>query len=205
MVYMKKILNKLLFLFIKAIATFLAWALFRLKVEGKDNLPKDAPFIVASNHTSFLDPGLIQIAIPARMSWITKKDVYENWYLKPLCWVSESIPINGAIEKALVALEEGRVLGIFPEGTRSRNGKLKDADTGIAILALRSGRPVLPIGIKGAFEAFPPGKNFFKPYPIVVKIGKPFSFEKKDKENIEESILNEKKDYVMDRIEELLI
>ena len=70
---MKKILNKFLFIFVKTIAKILAWSLFRLKIEGRENLPQKAPFIVASNHTSFLDPGLVQVAIPFKLSWVAKK------------------------------------------------------------------------------------------------------------------------------------
>lgn len=202
---MKKILNSFLYIFINNITKFLSWVFFRLKVEGRANLPEKGPFIIASNHASFLDSAVIQVAIPARISWIAKRGVYEERLLKPLHYIFGTIPMNGAIEKALTALENGETIGIFPEGTRSTDGKIKEADVGIAILALKSGKTVVPVGVKGSFEAFPPGKKFFRPYPVTVKIGKPISFEKRDKETIEVRLLEEAKNRVMDRIGELLV
>lgn len=201
---MKKALNRFLFLFLRAIGAFITWAFFRLKVEGGDGLPKTGPFIIVSNHTSFLDPLAIQVAVPVKISWITKRCIYENPFLRPIHRLSDSILINGAVEKALEALEEGRVIGIFPEGTRSPDGRLLEADVGVAILALKSGAPVIPVGVRGAHEAYPVGRRFFKPHQVTVRIGRGFSFEKEYKEDIEESLLRQKRDYVMERVEELI-
>lgn len=177
---------------------------FSLKVEGRNNLPEAGSFIVAANHTSFLDPMAVQTSIPAKINWIVRKDVIERKHLKVIHYIFDSIPVNGSVKSALTALEKGRVLGIFPEGRRSEDGKLEEAGNGVAILALKSGRPVVPVGIKGAFEAYPPGKKFFKPHPISVNIGRPLSFKKEEKEEIDESILQETKDRVMDGIRGLI-
>lgn len=201
---MKKILNRVFYIFVKVVVGFLAIIFFRLKVEGRDNILPKGPFIIACNHTSFLDVGVVQVAFPLKISWIAKKEVVDRWWLRPAHWIFDTITINGAVEKALEALEEGRVLGIFPEGARSPDGKIKKTDAGVAILALKSGMPIIPVGIMGAFEAYPPGKKFFKPHPITVKIGKPFSFKREQRDMIQEDILTEKRVYIIERIKDLL-
>jgi 1-acyl-sn-glycerol-3-phosphate acyltransferase len=176
-----------------------------LSVEGADNIPKRGPFIVAANHASFIDPLVLQMAIPINVSWITKKAVYHNkalWLIHRLC---RSIPVNGALDTAITALvDEGRVVGIFPEGTRSKDGLMKQADFGVAILALRSGSPVLPAGIMGSYEAFGPHAVFPKPRRVTVRIGRPFSFERCDSDEIDENVLTHSRDRVMDNIKRLL-
>lgn len=198
-------INNILYLLIKNLAVSLARLFFNPRVEGRENIPEKGPFIVAPNHTSLLDPVVVQSALPAKIYWIAKRSVYENPCLKFINYISGTIPMNGAVDKALSALKEGRVLGIFPEGGLSPDGRPKEANPGVAILALKSGESIVPIGIKGAYEAFPPGRKIFKPHPIVVKIGKPFSFERIDEEVIDGRLINETKDFVMERIKELLI
>jgi len=201
---MKTILSNILFNFFKSAAWILSCTFFSLKVEGRKNLPEGAPFIVVANHTSYLDPMVIQVAVPPRISWIAKKEVCEKWYLKPVHYVCGSIPANGSVKCALEALDQKRILGIFPEGVRSYDGKLKEAGRGIAVLALKSGAPIVPVGIKGAFEAYPPGRIFFRPHPVSVKIGSAFFFDKVTDDPIDEGIINNARSFVMKKIGELL-
>ncbi|NQT06356.1 MAG: 1-acyl-sn-glycerol-3-phosphate acyltransferase [Candidatus Omnitrophica bacterium] len=201
---MKKMLNNILYKLVKAIAGILVWVFFRLTVEGRENLPKGAPFILAANHTSFLDPMVIQLAVTNRISWIARKEVFNRPALRPLHYILRTIPINGALDKALDALGEGRVLGIFPEGTRSPDGRLKDADDGVAILALKSGKAIIPVGVKGAYEAYPAGERFFKPHPVTVRIGRPLFFKKQDVEVIDSQVIKGTKNAIMDGIRGLL-
>jgi len=202
---MKVILSKFLYMVIKITGMCIMRIFFSLKVEGRGNLPRSGSFIIAANHTSFLDPMAVQAALPVKVSWIVRKDVSEKRYLKFMHYIFDSIPVNGSVEKALVSLKKGHVLGIFPEGKRSNDGRLKEAGDGTEIVALRSGRPVVPVGIKGAFEAYPPGKRFFKPHPISVRIGRPIFFNKEEKEEIGELLLKETKDRVMDGIRTLIV
>lgn len=197
-------MTKLLYLAFKFLGKVLTKVLFSLEVEGRENVPVRGPFIVAANHTSFLDVVVIQSAIPRKISWITKKDVYEKRGLRILHRVFESIPVNGSVERAIEFIEKGRVVGIFPEGVRSADGRLKNADDGVAILALRSGRPVLPVGIKGAFEAYPPGRKFLRPHPITMRIGKPLNFNKVNQDSIEDGMLVETRDIIMAGIARLI-
>jgi 1-acyl-sn-glycerol-3-phosphate acyltransferase len=138
------------------------------------------------------------------INWVARKDVINKIYLKPLHYLWKSIPVNGAVDKAVAALEEGRNVGIFPEGTRTHDGRMKDGDTGVAVMALKTGKTIVPVCLKGSYEAFGRDKLFPRPHQLIVRIGKPFSFEKIDKEEIEESILEEKKNQIMDRLKELL-
>ncbi len=202
---MKKLINNCLYLLSRVFAMIVGRVLFRLKVGGRENLPSKGPFIIVSNHVSFLDSGLIQAAIPLRISWIAKKDVCEKWYLKLLHFIYDTIPVNGAVDRALEALNRGRVLGIFPEGTRSIDGKLKEGELGTAILALKSGAKIVPVGIKGAHEAMSPVHKSVRLRPIELKIGKPFAFKKAGPGKIEESLLKTKRDFIMEKIGELLI
>ena len=117
------------------------------------------------------------------------------------------IPVNtdgldsAALKESLTGLKEGDVLGIFPEGTRSKDGKLKDnVHSGAAYLAVKSGVQVLPIGIAGSFNVLPPGTSEFFPHPVTVNIGKPLIPPKKlSKENVD-LFMSE----ILDNIKELM-
>ncbi|MHB8171356.1 MAG: lysophospholipid acyltransferase family protein [Thermincolia bacterium] len=157
------------------------------KVFGKENLPATGGVIIASNHVSNLDPVIMGCTFDRRVSYLAKEELFKNpifgWYISKL----EAFPIKrgagdrGAIREALKILESGRCFGIFPEGTRSKNGELQEGKAGAAMLALKAKVPVLPIGIKGSGE----GKN------IVVWVGNPMYFDeyydrKATKEDLEE-------------------
>lgn len=151
--------------------------MFRLKAKGLENLPLNGNAIITANHSSYLDPVVVSVVIPKRIKWIIQKPVYHLWWLKWLFILTGMIPENGAIEKSLSSLKNGEVLGIFPEGGRSRNGSLRPGQNGVAILALKSAVPVIPCAIHGAFEAYPPTALFPRPYHIEILIGKPVKFE----------------------------
>lgn len=112
------------------------------------------------------------------------------------------IPENGAIEKSLAVLGNGEVLGIFPEGGRSKDGKLRPAKEGVAILAIKSGALVIPCAIRGAFEAYPPPAIFPKPHPVKILIGKPIKFE--IVEFPDEALISSALDKVMSAIKRLM-
>jgi 1-acyl-sn-glycerol-3-phosphate acyltransferase len=201
---MQKIVDKALYLLIKSVIWVLMHSYFRLHVEGMDNVPKEGPFIVASNHASFLDAPAIQLTIPQHVSWIAKQAVMEKKALGFVHRLMRSIALNGSIKKALDALtEEKRVLGIFPEGTRTRDGKIDRARTGAAVMALKTGSPVVPVGIKGTYELFPANSFFPRPGRIHLRIGRPIPSERRREEKIDEALVNAKTDEIMKRIREL--
>ena len=150
-----------------------------------DAIPKDGPLILASNHASNLDgPVVGSWIIPAmgrRIHWMGKKEMFD-WPV--IGWLAANGGIHpvdrskadvGAFRLATRVLAEGGVLLVFPEGTRSPTGALQEARDGIAVLALRSGAPVVPIGIAGSHAVWPKGQQL--PHPggrVTVRIGEPF-------------------------------
>ncbi len=145
---------------------------FRIKVKGLENIPARGNFIITANHSSYLDPVAIGVAVPRRIKWIVRKDVYDVRWLKPLLESLGMIRENGSVGKALDLLIKGESVGVFPEGARSPDGKLGEGKKGVAIMALRSGVPVVPCAVGGAFKAYPRGVVFPRPYPVEIIIGK---------------------------------
>lgn len=154
--------------------------LSRLKVKGVDNIPAKGRIIIAANHSSYLDPVVVGVAVPRRISWVVRKDVFDVWWLKWLFALTGMIRENGSIGKAASLLEKGGAVGMFPEGGRSFDGKLGKGKNGVAIMALKTGTAVVPCAVLGAFEAFPRGAMLPKPYPVRIAIGEAIRFEKID-------------------------
>jgi len=167
---------------LKAILTPILRLLFRIRVEGADNLPDDGPVIVASNHLSFLDSIFIPLVIRRRVTFVAKAEYFDSWKTKWFFSAVGQIPVRReggsagerALASALDVLRDGGVFGIYPEGTRSRDGDLHRGHTGVARLALRSGAPIVPVGLVGTRDVQPPDRTlprFFQ--PITVKFGTP--------------------------------
>lgn len=147
---------------------------FRLKVEGLENLPQKTNFIVVANHSSFLDTLVVGAAIPKRTYWIAMRDLYRIFWLRWFFQLIDALPSGSASDKAVSLLTENKNIGLFPEGGLSRDGKLREFRRGAALLAIKTGRPIVPCAVLGTFQAFPKGVNFPKFFvPIKVKIGKP--------------------------------
>jgi len=134
--------------------------MFDLVVEGREHLPPSGPYIVAANHHNYLDGVVLGAVAPEPIRFIVMPRVWRATPLHPLFHRHVgSIPINlerpdpGGLKKALGALAEGSVVGIFPEGPFSVCGRLERGLPGVALLALRSGAPVVPAGITGTYEA----------------------------------------------------
>jgi len=175
---------------VKAIlGPFLA-LLFRPWAEGTGNVPREGPAILASNHLSFADHFFGPLPLPRKVTFLAKAEYFTGRGLKGL--VSKAffrgvgqIPVDRAggqaSERALVTglhvLAEGRLLGIYPEGTRTPDGRLYRGKTGVARLALESGAPVIPTAMVGTFEFMPPGRLWprlrIRPG---VRFGKPLDF-----------------------------
>ncbi len=124
--------------------------LFGLIIHGMERVPREAPLIVASNHSQYPDPVLVCLAVPRRMQWMAKKQLFAFPYTKFFRFIG-SFPVDregggrGAIRAALAFLARGWALGIFPEGTHHGAEGSKEAKTGAVVLAVRSGAPVLPV------------------------------------------------------------
>ena len=175
------------------------------KVEGLENIPKDRPFIIASNHASYYDALLPAVIIVPRINKkihpLVNSYYWRHFITRFFLDLWEAIPVyvgkeknakeknRKAFEKALSCLKKEEMIMIFPEGARSKDGKLKKAFTGVARLALKSKAPVLPLGVIGSDKVLPIGAAFPRFARCEVKIGKPMYFNnKKQNEKIYQQI-----------------
>jgi 1-acyl-sn-glycerol-3-phosphate acyltransferase len=158
--------------------------LFGLDVSGLERLPEKEPFILAANHHNYLDGIVLGVAVPRPISFLVMPRVYHASPLHPPFHRRiGSIPVNlerpdpGAIKSALRVLEEGGVVGIFPEGPFSREGRLMPGQSGVAMIALRAGVPVVPAAVTGTYEALC-GRRFYVPRltRLAVRFGEPLRF-----------------------------
>lgn len=164
---------------------------FKLKVEGLENLPQKTNFIIVANHNSFLDPLVMMVAIPKKIHCIALRDLYSITWMRWFFRVTETLPSGSASSKAIHLLTKDKNIGLFPEGGVSRDGKLKEFRRGAALLALKTGRPIVPCAILGTFEALPYGTKFPKFVPTKVKIGRPKYLLKEFEDVIDDMYLQE--------------
>jgi 1-acyl-sn-glycerol-3-phosphate acyltransferase len=140
--------------------------LFRGEVRGTEYLPKVGPFLIAGNHASHLDPPMIGVHVPRQMCFFARKTL---WSGKIASWWLDSvgtIPVDrdggqdvGALKRVLRALADGKVMILFPEGTRSSDGRLQTAKPGVGFIVCKTQVPVVPARIFGSFEAFGKGMS----------------------------------------------
>ncbi|MFA6171918.1 MAG: lysophospholipid acyltransferase family protein [Patescibacteria group bacterium] len=146
------------------------------EIKGKENLPKKGPYIIAANHQSYMDIICLMSALPdVRLTFLAAERMFSAPCLKQLMIYTGQIKVdrkapdkNEVIAAGLEALKNNKILAIFPQGTRSRNGKIEKAFTGVARFALESGVPVIPVGIKNTYEILP----HYKILPAMKKIVK---------------------------------
>ena len=130
--------------------TLLCRFLFGYALHGGEKVPSEGPIIVASNHSQYADPVLVCVAVPRRLQWMAKKQLFSFPFRKFFEFIG-SFPVDregggrGAIRASLAYLAEGWALGIFPEGTHRGAGGSREAKSGVVVLAVRSGSPVLPV------------------------------------------------------------
>jgi len=156
--------------------------LWKISYIDTANIPKTGPLIIASNHASHLDPPLIGAGVPRKVTFIAKQELFSvpfvGWWMKQIGQIS--VARGGGGKEALATAEEvlrndGCII-IFPEGTRTKSGRMQRGRTGVAVLALRTGAPVIPAAVEGTFEAFGHGKKIPKPGRVTVQFGKPLTF-----------------------------
>ena len=158
--------------------------LFDLKVYGRENVPKEGGALLLSNHQSFMDPVLVAVKLQRPVSYMAKLQLFED---KPFfAWLIRSLhafPIKrnsadvAALKQAIARLEEGNLLNIFPEGTRTRDGQIGKILPGVVVVIRRAGVPVVPVVIDGSFQAWPRWRKLPHPHPIRLKYGPPLKTE----------------------------
>ncbi len=174
---------------VKAFLTPVLRLLFRPFVSGAQNLPPTGGAIIAGNHTTFLDNFMIPLVVPRKVTFWAKSDYFTGrgpkGKLQKMFFSGVGmIPIDrsggdasaNAMRSGLGILSRGEVLGLFPEGTRSPDGRLYRGKTGVARMALEAAVPVVPVGLIGMFELQPVGRRIPRLGRVEVRIGPPLDF-----------------------------
>jgi 1-acyl-sn-glycerol-3-phosphate acyltransferase len=189
---------------------------FRPHVEGAENVPPSGPAILASNHLSYADWLFMPLTLPRRVTFVAKAEYFttpglKGWFQRRFFSGSGQVPIDrsgadaaaGALLAAKKILDQGELFGIYPEGTRSHDGRLYRGKTGVARLALETGVPVIPVAVLGTDLVAPPGKKFGTFTRPGVRFGKPLDFSRYDGLENDRYILRAITDEIMYEIMQL--
>ena len=202
----------MLYWVIKAIVTPVMRIIVRVKVEGKENLPTSGPVILAANHRSFIDSLFIPLVVKRRVTFVAKAEYFDS---KKTAWFFRGvgqIPIRreggsaseGALAAAADVLNDGGVFGIYPEGTRTRTGRLHRGHTGVARLALQCNAPIVPIGLVGTDEVQPVDRKLPRfGRTVTVRFGEPIDMQHYHHEDHDHLTLRAITDEVMFELQSL--
>jgi 1-acyl-sn-glycerol-3-phosphate acyltransferase len=189
---------------------------FRPRVEGVESVPEEGPAILASNHLSYADWLFMPLTLPRRVTFVAKAEYFtgkgiKGWLQRRFFSSAGQVPIDrssasaaeGALLSAKKILGAGELFGIYPEGTRSHDGKLYRGKTGVARLALETGVPVIPVAVVGTDVVAPPGKKFGSFTRPLVRFGKPLDFSRYEGLENDRYILRSITDEIMYEIMQL--
>lgn len=195
---------------LKAILLPLLSLIFRPKVEGLSHVPTNGPAIIASNHLSFSDSIFMPLVIPRRVTFLAKSEYFTGKGIKGRATAAAfralgQVPVDrsggrsseAALETGLRILREGKLLGIYPEGTRSPDGRLYRGRTGIARMALESGVPVIPVAMIDTDKIQPPGKALPNIMQVGIRFGEPLDFSRYEGMSGDRFILRSVTDEIM--------
>ena len=190
--------------------------IFRPRTEGAENVPEEGPAILASNHLSYSDWLFMPLLIPRRVTFVAKAEYFEGsgvkgWLQRTFFSGAGQVPIDrsggraseGALRTGLRVLGAGDCFGIYPEGTRSHDGRLYRGRTGVARLALEAKVPVIPVAVVGTDVVAPPGKVYGHYTRPLVRFGKPLDFSRYEGMESDRYILRAITDEIMYEIMEL--
>lgn len=161
----------------------------RPKVEGLEHIPSSGPAILASNHLAVMDSFFLPLVVKRRITFLAKSEYFtgtgiKGWFNRWFYTAVGQVPIDrsnadaaqAALETAERLLQQGKLLGMYPEGTRSPDGRLYKGKTGLARLALQTGVPVIPVAMIGTDAVNPPGTSRLRPARVTVRFGEPMDF-----------------------------
>ncbi|MER5493065.1 lysophospholipid acyltransferase family protein [Streptomyces sp. NPDC002490] len=184
--------------------------LFRPRIEGLHHVPDGGAGIVAGNHLSFADHFLMPAVLHRRITFLAKAEYFTGPGLRGRIVAAffrsaGQIPVDrsgreagaAAIREGLGVLARGELLGIYPEGTRSHDGRLYKGKVGVATMALTAGVPVVPCAMIGTFEAQPPGRLLPRPRPVTIRFGAPLDFSRYAGLEDEKAVLRAVTDEIM--------
>ncbi|PLX21358.1 hypothetical protein C0584_02920 [Candidatus Parcubacteria bacterium] len=197
--------------FVKFILSPVIKFLWVRKIEGMHHIPKNGPVIIASNHESYFDFIIFYAISPRKVQYLAAEKFYASKFWKPLMVATGQIKVErtsgdkaSVHEKAQYVLKNEGMLGIFPEGTRSRTGEMGKAFTGVTKFALTSKAPIIPVGIEGTFEILPPHKKIPKLKKCNIKISEPVHHHDHFEKEHTEELLRKLTDDLMNLIAALI-
>ena len=168
---------------LKVFLTPVFYLLFRVKVEGREHIPRRGPAVLAANHQSFCDSVFIPLVVARRVTFLAKAEYFESWKTRWFFRAAGQIPIRrsggSASERALQTakrdvLGKGRLLGLYPEGTRTLDCFVHKGRTGVTRLSRECGVPVVPVGVVGTVDVQPVESRMMRPFKTVtVRFGAP--------------------------------
>lgn len=174
---------------------------FRWRVEGLENIPQTGPVVLCSNHISLLDPPLIGSALNRRIYFMAKEELFHIPVFGSLIRSLGAFPVKrgaadrAALRKAIEILQQSKVLGIFPEGTRSKSGKLGEARAGASLIAFKGNAVVIPVAIVGPYRLF---------RPLYLRFGKPLDLSTYRQGKLTASLMEEVSQQIMQEIRLLM-
>jgi 1-acyl-sn-glycerol-3-phosphate acyltransferase len=175
----RSLLKRLWYEFLHVFCRLMAVVLFRIRCEGRENVPKKGGALVLSNHQSNLDPVLIGLACDRRLNYLARETLFTFAPFRLLIQSLDAIPIDreglglAGLKETLRRLKRGELVLIFPEGTRTRDGEVAPLKPGFSALAQRANVPLLPVGIEGSFAAWPRWQPIPLPATIHIHFGLP--------------------------------
>lgn len=193
------------------LAKLLAKTLFRMRVVHPERMIEEGPLILAVNHSSYFDPPLAGICSRRAVYYLARKSLLKWPFFGPLFPDMNVIPVErdgndmSALREVIKKVKEGNGIVLFPEGTRSKDGNLQKAKAGIGLVIAKTGAPVVPMRIFGAYEAFPKNSKRMRFTKITVVIGEPIYFTKEDISDSSRETYQRLSDRVMEGISRLTI
>lgn len=154
---------------------------FRGRIYGAENVPREGPLVVASNHASYFDPPLVSNCVGRPVAFMAKEELFEVPVLKQAIRLYGAYPVKrssadrSALRAAIAALEQGWAVGIFLQGTRTADAKITEPKLGAATLAAKLQAPLLPVSLWGTEKILANGSRFPRPVPVTVRIEKPIA------------------------------
>ncbi|MFB0620521.1 lysophospholipid acyltransferase family protein [Streptomyces sp. AGS-58] len=186
---------------------------FRPRIEGLEHVPASGAAIIAGNHLSFSDHFLMPAILKRRITFLAKAEYFTGPGVKGRLTAfffrgAGQIPVDrsgkeagrAAIREGLRVLGRGELLGVYPEGTRSHDGRLYKGKVGVAVMALRAGVPVVPCAMIGTFEAQPPGRVVPRIRPVTIRFGRPLDFSRYAGMEREKAVLRAITDEIMSAV-----
>lgn len=165
---------------LKAVLPRLLFPYLRMSVEGLEDVPERDPVIFAANHLSFIDSIVIPLTVPRPIYYLAKADYFESWRTRWFFRGVGTVPTKrdkgagtGALETGVEILRSGDPVGIYPEGTRSPDGRLYRGKTGPVRMALEAGVPIVPVGVEGTDKVQPTGSYGIRRHPVTIRFGQP--------------------------------